>query len=165
MQTVINNNLRSECAYMSNIKNDVEVVINNKIYTICGFESNDYIQKIATYINGKYTEFKACSGYNTLNPEMKGIMLDINIADDYFKAKELSEEYLAESNEKSKELFEIKHELITCQTKNDSLLRECEQIKDEMEQEQRKVLRLEAEIDELKKQLEIARQAASQRKR
>ena len=39
-------------------KNNVEVIINNKIYTICGFESEEYLQKIASYINVKYNDLK-----------------------------------------------------------------------------------------------------------
>ena len=34
-------------------KNEVEVLIGGEKYTICGYESDDYLQKIATYINRK----------------------------------------------------------------------------------------------------------------
>ena len=34
-------------------KNDVEVLIDGRKYTLCGFESQEYIQKIASYINRK----------------------------------------------------------------------------------------------------------------
>ena len=39
-------------------KNDVDVLINGRKYTLCGFESADYIQKVATYINSKLSEFQ-----------------------------------------------------------------------------------------------------------
>ena len=33
-----------------------KVVINNKVYTLSGQESEDYLQNVATYINGKIAE-------------------------------------------------------------------------------------------------------------
>ena len=39
-----------------NTKNDVEVIINGKQYTLSGYESSEYLQKIANHINDKLTE-------------------------------------------------------------------------------------------------------------
>ena len=36
---------------------DVEVLIGDRQYTISGVEGSEYIQKIATHINGKLAEF------------------------------------------------------------------------------------------------------------
>ena len=41
-----------------NNRNDVEVLIDGRRYTICGFESDEYLQKVASYINQKFGEFK-----------------------------------------------------------------------------------------------------------
>ena len=139
---------------MSIRKNDVEVIINNKIYTICGFESDEYIQRIASYINSKYSEFREMEGYNTLNTETKSILLEINIADDYFKAKKQGEEFLSDSEEKTREIFELKHDLITCQTKNDSLFTDREQLRDELSDAQKQIIKLETELEDYKKQVE-----------
>ncbi|MCR5331762.1 MAG: cell division protein ZapA [Lachnospiraceae bacterium] len=38
---------------MANKRNDTEVFINNKKYTLSGFESEEYLQKVAAYINTK----------------------------------------------------------------------------------------------------------------
>ena len=38
--------------------NDTDVLIDGRKYTICGFESDEYLQKIASYINHKFNEFK-----------------------------------------------------------------------------------------------------------
>ena len=35
-------------------KNDVEVIINGKQYTLSGNESSEYLQKVAVHINEKY---------------------------------------------------------------------------------------------------------------
>ena len=36
-------------------KTDTEVIIGGKVFTLSGYESEDYMQKIASYINGKIT--------------------------------------------------------------------------------------------------------------
>ena len=68
-------------------KNKTEVLIAGKIYTLSGYESEEYLQKVATYINNKLAEFKKLDGYNHQTKENKSILLELNIADDYFKAK------------------------------------------------------------------------------
>ena len=39
-------------------KNYVDVIIDGKIYNIGGFESEAYLQKVATYINNMIQDFK-----------------------------------------------------------------------------------------------------------
>ena len=46
-----------------NTKNDVEVIINGRTYIISGYESSEYMQKIATHINSKYDEFKKSDSF------------------------------------------------------------------------------------------------------
>lgn len=129
-----------------NRKNDVEVVINNKKYTLSGFESDEYMQKIASYINAKYAQFRLQEKFRHLDADMKNILIQINIADDYFKAKRQISEYETESENKSNEIFDIKHELITMQTKNETLSKELAQAKDDFVQAQKKIIRLEAQL-------------------
>ena len=38
-------------------KTSAEVVIGGKVYTLSGYESEEYLQKVAVYINGKLNEF------------------------------------------------------------------------------------------------------------
>lgn len=80
-----------------NTKNDVEVIINGKQYTLSGYESSEYLQKIANHINDKIAEFKEQDGYLRLDTEMKNILLAINLSDEYYKA-------LKDSNDIKKEM-------------------------------------------------------------
>lgn len=61
-------------------KNDAEVIINGKVYRLSGYESPEYLQKIATYVNKKINSFAAEENYSRLSQEMKNVLLDINIA-------------------------------------------------------------------------------------
>ena len=39
-------------------KTDAEVIIDGKVYTLSGYESEEYLQKIASYRYGKIAEFR-----------------------------------------------------------------------------------------------------------
>ena len=68
-------------------KTDTEVIIGGKVFTLSGYESEDYMQKIASYINGKITEYGKLDGFRRQPLDKQNILLQLNIADDYFKAK------------------------------------------------------------------------------
>ena len=40
-------------------KNVTEVVIGGKIYKLGGYESEDYLHQVATYLNNRITELKS----------------------------------------------------------------------------------------------------------
>ena len=68
-------------------RNDVKVVIGGKQYNMGGYESEEYLQSIASYINAKTDELKQNGGFPKLDSDIVNILLQINIADDYFKVK------------------------------------------------------------------------------
>lgn len=96
-----------------NVKNDIKVVINNKQYTICGYESEEYLQKIALYLNSKYIELSKEDGYKHLDGKQKNLMLQLNLADEYYKMVQKNEDLMREIEERNQEIFELKHELIS----------------------------------------------------
>ena len=68
-------------------KTSAEVVIDGKVYTLSGYEGEEYLQKVAAYINNKINEFEAIEDYRHIPLNMKNTLIQLNIADDYFKAK------------------------------------------------------------------------------
>ena len=88
-----------------NMMNDLEVIINNKRYTISGYESEEYLQKIASHLNSKYAEFKSHEGYNHLDADLRNVLMQINLADDYYKMSENNKNLEAELEKKDKEMF------------------------------------------------------------
>ncbi|MBE5968556.1 MAG: cell division protein ZapA [Lachnospiraceae bacterium] len=127
---------------------DTEVIINNKRYTLSGYESEEYLQKVASYINSKHNEFRNRDAYKFLDSELRNILIQINIADDYYKAKDKIKEIEADNESRGKEIFDLKHELISAQTKLDSAQKEIEELKKELNETQKKVVRLETELNE-----------------
>lgn len=41
---------------MASAKNYTEVLIGGKVFTLSGFESEEYLQKVSAYLNHKLTE-------------------------------------------------------------------------------------------------------------
>lgn len=126
-------------------KNDIPVIINGKVYTLSGYESEEYLQSIAMYINGKITECKSSEHYRKLNAEYQGVLLALNIADDYFKAKKQAEESGKVEDEKDKQLYDLRHEVIETRIKQESALKLVEEYKEQVNALQRKIIQLEAE--------------------
>lgn len=123
-------------------KNDVEVLINGKRYTICGFESEDYLQKVATYINSKYTEFKQQDYYYNLDLDLRNILLAINIADDYFKIKKENEALMRDSERKDQMVLDMKHEVLDAQSKSDDVVSRKDELKGQLDDAEKKIVEL-----------------------
>lgn len=132
-------------------KNRAEVLIDGKIYTLSGYESEEYLQKVATYINNKLAEFKKLEGYSRQSRENKSMLLELNIADDYFKAKKQVEMVEEELAEKDRELYDLKHELIGVQIKLETAEKSVSDLQKESTELQKKIVRLETELEEKNK--------------
>ena len=126
--------------------NKVDIpVINNKVYTLSGYEGEDYLQNVATYINSKISECKASDQYRRMNTEYQGVLLALNIADDYFKAKNKADSMVSEDGNKEQQLYDLRHEVIEAQIKHESALKMIEEYKEQINALQRKIIQLEAE--------------------
>ena len=128
-------------------KNDAEVIINGKVYRLSGYESPEYLQKIATYVNKKINSFAAEENYSRLSQEMKNVLLDINIADDYFKAKNQAESIQTDSESRDRQLYDVKHELVTARPRIDTLEQELEELHRQMESKEKENRHLSAELE------------------
>ncbi len=126
-------------------KNDIKVVINNKVYTLSGQESEDYLQNVATYINGKIAECQSSEAYRRFNAEYQNVLLALNIADDYFKAKDQVNQMLNEDDDKDKQIYDLRHEVIEVQIKYESAQKMIEEYKEKISELQRQIIKLEAE--------------------
>ena len=101
-------------------KSEIEVLIGGKVYYISGYESEEYLQKVASYINNKRSDFEGEDAYKRLNAQYQNLLLLLNMADDYFKAKNKIELLEEEVQSKDDDLCNIKHELISTQIKLDN---------------------------------------------
>lgn len=96
-------------------KTDTEVIIGGKVFTLSGYESEEYLQKVASYINNKVNEYSKVDSFRRQPLDTQAVLLQLNIADDYFKAKKQISLLEEELQSKEKELYDLKHELISAQ--------------------------------------------------
>ncbi|MBQ1922969.1 MAG: cell division protein ZapA [Lachnospiraceae bacterium] len=125
--------------------NDTKIKIGGRTITLSGSESAEYMQKVAEYLNGKRNSFNEDSSFWTLPEDMKNIMIQLNLADDYFKARERGEKL-----DKAMEAMKEAH------------AKELEEVREESRQELERALHQSQddnilEIESLKKQLSEAR--------
>ena len=113
-------------------KIDTEVTIGGKTYTMSGYESEEYLQKVAAYINGKLSDFKKSDSFRRQALDVQNVIIQLNIADDYFKAKKMADELESGTDAKDKDIYDLKHELISSQIKLDAANQEIEKLKTEL---------------------------------
>ncbi len=121
-------------------KSEIEVLIGGKVYYISGYESEEYLQKVASYINSKISDFEGEDAYKRLNAQYQNLLLLLNMADDYFKAKNKISLLEEEVRSKDDDLCNIKHELISTQIKLDNA-------KSEAAEKDIKIAKLETELN------------------
>ncbi len=129
-------------------KNSTDVIIHGKIYTLSGYESTEYLHKVATYINSKADEFLKNDWYKKLSLEDQRALLEINIADDYFKAKKQADAIDGEAQVKDQRIYDIKHELIASQIDVEALKKEIATLQNELNESKMTIVRLETELSE-----------------
>ena len=71
-----------------NQKNQMEVLIDGKVYKLSGAEEEMYLQRVAAYLNGKIANLREEEGFSRLSADYQAVLLQINIADYYFKEEE-----------------------------------------------------------------------------
>ena len=125
-------------------KKDIQVVIGGKVYTLGGYESEEYLQKIALYINNKMDEMDQISNYRRLSVDMQKTLLELNMADDYYKAKRQIELLETDIEEKDKIEYDLKHELISSQIHLEEAEQTIEELKNEINELQKQIVKLEA---------------------
>ena len=130
-------------------KNTAQVLIGGKIITLSGYESKEYLQKVASYMNNKLAELSELPGYSRQPMETKHTLLSLNIADYYFKAKKQAEVYEQDLQLKDKEMYDLKHELISLQVQIENSKKEEVSIDEEKARLEVKIAELEKELNEL----------------
>ncbi len=132
-------------------KTDTEVIIGGKVFTLSGYESEEYLQKVASYINNKVAEYGKIDSFRRQPLDTQNVLLQLNIADDYFKAKQQIRILEEDLKNKEKELYDLKHELIASQIKLENTEKNVKNLQLDANENAKKLVRLETELAELKK--------------
>ena len=114
-------------------KNYAEVLIDGKIYTLGGVEEASYFQQVAAYVNHKLGELRRQPGFLKQKEDYQLVMLEINMADDYFKAREEADMLRRQNEETERDIYGIKHELINAQMKLETAQNRIKELEDALE--------------------------------
>ena len=125
------------------VKNTTQVLIGGKIITLSGYESEEYLQKVASYMNNKMTELGQLPGYSRQSVETKHTLLSLNVADDYFKAKRQAEIFEEDLEAKDREMYDLKHDLITSQVQLENARKDVALKNEQMDKLQNRIKELE----------------------
>lgn len=127
-------------------KTDTEVIIGGKIFTLSGYESEEYLQKVASYINNKLEEYGKIESFKRQPLDTQSVLMQLNIADDYFKSKKQISLLEEELQAKEKELYDLKHELIASQIKLENTEKRTKELQIEINENAKRIVRLETEL-------------------
>ena len=78
--------------------------------------------------------------------DTQGVLLQLNIADDYFKAKKQISDLEEELQAKENELYDLKHELISTQMKLESSEEQVKVLQKAQNEDAKEIVRLETEL-------------------
>ena len=132
-------------------KNSIKVLIGGKIITLSGYESEEYLQKVALYMDSKITELSSLPGYSRQPMETKHKLLSLNISDDYFKAKKQAEVFEQDLKAKDQEMYDLKHELVSLQVELDNAKASIKEFENKAKELEGKAKQLETEINKLRR--------------
>lgn len=137
-------------AFMA-IKTDTEVIIAGKVFTLSGNESEEYLQKVASYINNKIAEYNGNDSFKRQPMDIQNVLLQLNIADDYFKAKKQISILEEDLKNKNDEVYDLKHDLIAAQMKLETTEKKVQELQDQANENAKQIVRMETELKERKK--------------
>ncbi|MBR1874091.1 MAG: cell division protein ZapA [Eubacterium sp.] len=123
-----------------------EVLIDGRTYTIAGFESDEYLQQVATYINRKLGELKKNGDYMRLDLDTRNALLAINIADDYFKEKGVADDIRGDRELKDKLVLDMKHEIIAREDQIDKDSRQITELQKKLNDAEKRIVELETTL-------------------
>ena len=130
----------------SSSRTDIEVIIGGKVFTLSGYESEGYLQKVASYINNKISEYSKLDNFRRQPPDTQSVLLQLNIADDFFKAKKQIAALEEEIQAKDEDLYDLKHELISTQIKLESAEEQVKTLQKAQNEDAKEIVRLETEL-------------------
>ena len=132
-------------------KNSVEVIIEGKVYNLGGYESEEYMQKIANFVNNKLEEVKKLESYPYHSIELRHVLMYINLGDEYFKAKKKTDSLQEEIEMKDRLMYDMKLELIDAQLTSEAAEKTMKDLQKENNDLKKKLIKLETELETLKK--------------
>lgn len=127
-------------------KSETVVTISGKNYTLLGYESDEYMQRVASYVNSRLEEYRREDSYRRLPADTQNVLVLLNIADEYFKSRVQLEQLTEDLEKRDKDLYDVKHRLVQAASKLEALEATMQEMKDDMAEKDKKIVKLETEL-------------------
>ncbi len=135
-------------------KKVIKVLIAGKVMTMSGYESEEYMQKVAAYINSKIEEYEKTDAFRHASSDIRHRMLELNFADSYFKEKEHAEELEQRVKDKIDELDEMKHNYVNSQVMVEDQKKDVGSLESKLHESDRLITELKTTLAEREKTIE-----------
>ena len=97
------------------------------------------------------SELNELPGYKRMGSDMQKTLLELNMADDYYKARKRIGELETDLEDKDKAEYDLKHELIASQIKLENSEKSLKGLQRDLNESSKKIIRLETELADNKK--------------
>lgn len=114
-------------------KTALQVLIDGKTITLSGYEDEEYLLSVANYLNRKISGFNEIPGYRRMTTDEKNMLLALNIADDYFKAKNQAAALEENMEAREQDTYGLKQDMVSAQMEAEKLRGEVESLKNELQ--------------------------------
>ncbi len=139
-----------------------KVVIDGKVYNLAGQEEEQYLQRLAAYVNHTIAMLKEQGGLQKQTTEIRNLMIFLQMADDYLKEKDAAEEKQQRLSELETQTYDLKHNLVTCRMQLEqleSLKTEVQQKTDRLTHAEEKTADLQGQVADLRAQVKLLTEA------
>ena len=127
-------------------KNSFNITIAGKSYKLKGEEPSEYLKMVGSYIEDKYAGYASELSFRALPMDMQHILMQLNIADDYFKCREMLSVSLRKQEEQAEELERMKNSLVAMQVKYENLESSTKLIEKKYQESKEKINKLEYQL-------------------
>ncbi len=128
-------------------KKMMEVIIDGKVYTLAGEESEEYMQRVASYVNSKIQEMKKMPSYKKLNKDLQGILLALNISDDLYKTKEVLKMAKEEYDKKDQAIYNMTQQISAEKLQAETAKKLAEEYRHKINELQKRIIELETGVE------------------
>ncbi|MBR1913691.1 MAG: cell division protein ZapA [Lachnospiraceae bacterium] len=127
-------------------KSETVVTIAGKNYTLLGYESDEYMQRVASFVNSRLEEYRKVDSYKRLPADTQNVLVLLNIADEYFKTRVQVDQLTQDLEKRDKDLYDVKHNLVSTMSKNEALEETLRDMQDELNDKEKRIVQLETEL-------------------
>lgn len=124
-------------------KKKISVIIDGKVYTLSGSDSEAHMQRVASFVDGKLREIRAADSYGKLSGEYKNVLLSLNIADELIRLQDELAVIRQEHAENEQELYRLKQEIVDKDMRNDTANKLVIEYKTKVNELQKRIIDLE----------------------